>query len=294
MASLDRSALRQGATLLEVLVVIGIMAVLFALFLPAVQRTREVAVRMKSMNQLRQIGLALQNFASAHQGRLPAMGVRSSPYPEDGATLVAILDYIEKGDLETRTDSLGRPELFRVRLYMSPADPSFSYYADGVNPLPGDCSYAINMQAFDGQPHLTRSFIDGTSNTIALAEHYARCGDKALFGFNVAGEAYEVSGSTMTLLLKPRRATFADARLGDVFPVTQGRPPVSVGSVPDKTFQVRPRPDQCDCTIPQTPHSAGMLVSMVDGSARTVHGSVAPKVFWSAVTPRGGEAIPID
>jgi hypothetical protein len=46
---------------------------------------------------------------------------------------------------------------------------------------------------------------------------------------------------------------------------------------------------ESDATIPQTPHVGGMLIGMMDGSVRTVSPSVAPTIFWGAVTPKGGE-----
>src|SRR4051812_36397477 len=56
---------RSGFTLIELLVVIAIIAVLIALLLPAVQSARESARRSQCINNMRQIGLALQNYESA-------------------------------------------------------------------------------------------------------------------------------------------------------------------------------------------------------------------------------------
>src|SRR6266702_1027278 len=93
----DPSTRRARAfTLIELLVVISIIALLIALLLPAVQAARESARRAQCVNNLKQIGIALQNYVES-RGTLP-FGQRTEPtYSWHGwASLALLLPYVEQ------------------------------------------------------------------------------------------------------------------------------------------------------------------------------------------------------
>ncbi len=75
----DRSESDAGFTLLELLVTVGIIGLLAAILLPAIQQSRAATRRTVCQSNLRQWGLAVRLYADAHKGRLPYRGQGIQP-----------------------------------------------------------------------------------------------------------------------------------------------------------------------------------------------------------------------
>ena len=199
----------RGFTLIELLVVIAIIAILIALLLPAVQQAREAARRSQCKNNLKQIGLGLQNYHDTHSVfppgyiRFPQSG--SPPaleyWPEFGwATM--ILPYIDQTNLyneiasnssnfavDWNTDNQALYDLSRevINTYICPSDPGDNFSDWGVDKTtsgltggnPAKSNYCASVDCFNQNTRVSmRDIIDGTSNTLFVGE---KTGDSVFY-----------------------------------------------------------------------------------------------------------------
>jgi prepilin-type N-terminal cleavage/methylation domain-containing protein len=302
---------RPGYTLVEVLVVIGILGVLVGILLPAVQKAREAANRAKCQNNLHQLGIAAHLCHDTNRKLPPALGwYPGTASGAHGPALFDLLPYLEQNNLfqSSPRDAAGNYSSFDasgqsmayaapVKIFLCPSDPTIG--ADGVADLSsefpqwprwGVSCYASNYAVFggrydaNGNPNrwqgaavIPDAFPDGTSTTILFAEKYAVC----------SGGSPRYSYKGGSLWAWPN----ADATFSPTF--------ASFNNGPGCLFQTQPTNDQihmeslCDPSRASTSHS-GMQVCMADGSVRLLTASIQPNIWWAFCTPAGNEIIPVE
>jgi prepilin-type N-terminal cleavage/methylation domain-containing protein/prepilin-type processing-associated H-X9-DG protein len=198
-----RCGRRSGFTLVELLVVIAIIGILVALLLPAIQAAREAARRSECVNNLKQIGIAWQNYHDTFGSFPPS-------YVDNGAEIrwgwgLLILPFMEQQALYDQidpvrwggqggnavhdpsdTNGLREP----IQAYRCPSDAGLGpdelnpYFSRGNNSgrRMGASNYVVSesVACFENNhnAHRMRDILDGTSNTILVGErdHFEHAG----------------------------------------------------------------------------------------------------------------------
>jgi prepilin-type N-terminal cleavage/methylation domain-containing protein/prepilin-type processing-associated H-X9-DG protein len=201
-----RSSRRRAFTLIELLVVIAIIAVLIALLLPAVQQAREAARRTQCRNNLKQLGLAMHNYADSFgtfpPGRivcvLPTDDRTSSGVSGSGncfSAFAQLLPYLDQGPLynsinfNTGPDTAGNNVVADIQppVFLCPSDLAQPSLSQGTG-FVGLTNYEMNTGTtfpvslnnplgkpvtgifFENSRVRLTDITDGASNTVSISE----------------------------------------------------------------------------------------------------------------------------
>jgi prepilin-type N-terminal cleavage/methylation domain-containing protein/prepilin-type processing-associated H-X9-DG protein len=310
---LPQSRPRAGFTLIELLVVIAIIAILIGLLLPAVQKVREAAARMKCSNNLKQLGLAMHNY----EGALGAFPTARNPFPLVHSAVARLLPYVEQDNLQKLVDFTTPPtsalnqtaSRTRVALLVCPSDPQngqvpgaldfgTNYVANNGSGTVGFGLIASGDGMFTQTPVRHGDILDGTSNTVAFAESTLGNGQVPASPAQADPRfvVFEVPAGGDTT------PAACDSGTGGAFVGVRGAKWIDghYGNTLYNHFYTPNPAGKWDCgngfhnkalSTARSAHTGGVNVLACDGSVRFVRDGVSATTWRALATRAGGEVL---
>jgi prepilin-type N-terminal cleavage/methylation domain-containing protein len=291
MRSYLRRCARRGFTLVELLVVIAIIGMLVALLLPAVQAAREAARASQCKNNLKQLGLALQNHHDTF-GRLPAGWTANVPDGSPGwGWMVDILPQLEQRNLSETLINLKLPITHAanqaaretvIPTLLCPSDPAPKQFLIGQD---GGGNGSANIDQGSTLFLVGRSNYPAAFGTLEIEDVPAQ-GDGAFYFLSRTRFADITDGLSNTILVGERGSRLGGSLWQGVIPTASEALP-RILATGDHTPN-HPNHHFDDFT---SYHPAGVHFVLADGSVHRLNDSIPLNIYQSLLTRSGGEAV---